>query len=530
MSDLSSSVVEYVRVAALSDRYAAYLRNTLVELAGIDTSLDRKDLAAQERALFDLLAGEVRAMGGASASIEHEPVDSHGGERGRLIVRAPSQVDPAMVVQANVDTGSPWFVHRPVGERVFGCGVCRNKGQVAVLVAQMKLMAEVAERVGQGPSRGCVYRFVVEGGSSDNESGGGANLPAMVFDCTDRTPCCGQHGLVRYRCRLTAPQGTGFSAVELFPMVVLGLETEGREIGGESISPPFRADRVRHNIGLLGGFGSKPVTACAHVALEIEAYARAKPERVSMIVTQLLDAAMVQYVDKFGDKTREIDPATGQPMLDRHFAVDLKATAEASIVRIDVWGCGGHMAAAHVGDNAITKAAFLLGALLRVAPQYPDVRAIVRLSDDTSGTREIVLAGAQSFALPLKAKNVQERLTAAATKGLQQYGQLRGCKFDPGMIEMTFDDADSEAYAGLSDSVPVQALRQAFAALNEPWPGLTAWVGDCDARRYHVQGSPVAIFGAGKLETAYGSNEYVDIPDLQKTLAISTLAAWLMTG
>lgn len=529
MSDLSSSVVEYVRVAALSDRYAVYLRNTLVELAGIDTSPDRNDRAAHQRALFDLIAGEVRAMGGASASIEHEPVDLHGGECCRLIVRVPSQVDSAMVVQANVDTGSPWFTPRPVGERVFGCGVCRNKGQVAVLVAQMKLMAEVAKHVGQGPSRGCVYRFVVEGGLSDNESGGDANLPTLVFDCTDRTPCCGQHGLVRYRCRLTAPEGTGFSAVELFPMVVLGLETEGQGIGRESILPPFRADRVWHNIGMLGGFGSKPVTACAHVALEIEAYARAKPDRVAMIVTQLLDAAMVQYVEKFGDKTREIDPATGQPMLDRHFAVDLKATAEASIVRVDVWGCGGHMAAASAGDNAITKAAFLLGALLRVAPQYPNVRAIVRLSDDTSGTSEIVLAGAQSFAPPLTAKDVEERLTAAATKGLQQYGQLRGCKFDPGMIEITFDDANSEAYAGLSDSVPLQTLRQAFAVLNEPWPGLTAWVGDCDARSYHDQGNPFAIFGAGKLETAYGSNEYVDISDLQKTLAIGTLTTWLMT-
>ena len=51
-----------------------------------------------------------------------------------------------------------------------------------------------------------------------------------------------------------------------------------------------------------------------------------------------------------------------------------------------------------------------------------------------------------------------------------------------------------------------------------------AWQTSCDARIYHHKGHAVSIFGAGKLAAAHSADEYVDLADVQKALAISTLA------
>ena len=93
---------------------------------------------------------------------------------------------------------------------------------------------------------------------------------------------------------------------------------------------------------------------------------------------------------------------------------------------------------------------------------------------------------------------------------------------------MSFDLLHNDAYAASPESEPMQALKAAFEAMGEPWPAPVAWETSCDARIYHHQGCPAAIFGAGRLEVAHGPDEYVDLADIQKALAISTLATWAM--
>jgi acetylornithine deacetylase/succinyl-diaminopimelate desuccinylase-like protein len=75
----------------------------------------------------------------------------------------------------------------------------------------------------------------------------------------------------------------------------------------------------------------------------------------------------------------------------------------------------------------------------------------------------------------------------------------------------------------------MQALTSALTALGEPVSEPIAWETSCDARLYHAAGHPVAIFGAGKLASAHSDDESVDIPDIQRALAVSTLATWSMT-
>jgi len=125
---------------------------------------------------------------------------------------------------------------------------------------------------------------------------------------------------------------------------------------------------------------------------------------------------------------------------------------------------------------------------------------------------------------------VQARLARAARRGAINYCRVRQVPFEESMIRMTFDRLHNDAYADSPDSAPMQALRAAFEALGQPWPAPVAWQTSCDARIYHQRGHPVAIFGAGKLETAHSDSEYVDIPDVQKALAVVTLATWVLTG
>ena len=77
MSSLDPAIVDYIRDAAFSDRYGAYLRNTLVDLCSINTAPDGRlaDNAARERQLFDWVEREVRDLLGTGAAIERPPID-----------------------------------------------------------------------------------------------------------------------------------------------------------------------------------------------------------------------------------------------------------------------------------------------------------------------------------------------------------------------------------------------------------------------------------------------------------------------
>ncbi len=583
MSPLDPEVVSYVREAAASDRYGAYLRNALIELCAIDTvpQADLPATAVRERKLFDWIEREIGELLGAEALIERPrinpriaddpaytpplyaadargrvpPVEQIYADRGNLLAIVPggrSQAGPAVILHAHVDVVPPWSAPRSAGERVFGRGTCDNKAQVALLLAQMKLLREVEQELGQHTAKprqsaggqqatrgrraacGRVYQFVI-----DEEIGGNGSLsqaldtrfaatPVLIHECTNLVPYCAHRGAVWYRCRLSVGDNKGIGAVELVPFVVQALEAEGRQLRPDTDHSMFTAAHVQTNHGVLGRYGTSPASVCDHVAVEIVARSKANPERVGMKIVEFLEDAVADYVEVYGDKTRENDPATGRPKVERHFDVKVTPTADTQNFRVDIWGKSGHMGSVAECDGAITKAAYLLGGLLRVAPGFPAVQAFARLAGSTGEEREVVLEGGQGFTPSHTMADVQARMIAAARRGVQEYCQVRGCRHNDGMVELNFDRLHNDAYADDPEIAPMQALRQAFHAIGEPWPELTAWQTSCDARIYHTKGHPVAIFGAGKLENAHSDDEYIDIPDVQKALAISTLATWAM--
>jgi hypothetical protein len=280
--------------------------------------------------------------------------------------------------------------------------------------------------------------------------------------------------------------------------------------------------------GILGPFGSAPAVVCDHVAIEVSARSKANPERVGMKVIEFFDEAIGYYTHLYGDKTREKDPGTGQPKVARHFSVKVEPTPDTTNLRIDIYGKSGHLAAVGECDGAITKAAFLLSGLIKAAAKFPQVQATGRLAGSTDDGREIILEGGQGFTPVHAMADVQTRMIAAARRGAQKYCKHRGRPYDDSMVEMSFDRLHNDAYADSPDIAPMRALKAACDALGQPAPRAVAWEVSCDARIYHKKGHPTAIFGAGKLEHAHADDEHVDLPDLQKALAISTLATWAL--
>jgi len=564
MNTIDPTIIDFVREAARSDRYAAYLRNTLLELLALNTapSADTSETASRERAFFDWIEREIRDLLGPNVIIERPGIDSaietdadytlpyyavdeRGAvkpaaevyaDRSNLLVQllgTQSPQESALILQAHVDIALPWCPPRSAGERVFGRGACDSKAQVAVLLAQLKLMRELTEKSGRQPSRAIVIQLAI-----DEEAGGNgslslvkderfARLPVLMLKPTDLVPHCAHTGVLYYRCKLSVGDHRNVSAVEMFPFVVHELEIEGKRIREETDQAMFRPEHVATNAGVLGPFGHDPASACKHVAIEIDAQFKANPERVAMKMIEFMEEALTDYVRVYGDKRKETDSLTGKPKLERHFELKVHSTPEAHHFRLDVYGKSGSMAAMAGCDNAITKASYLLGALLRIAPSFPGIRAQGRLADDPKGdTGQIILEGCQSFSPTHKLADLKERLTSAAERGVRQYCRLRKLEYREAMIQMTFDRLRCEPYVASADILPAQALQSAFSAINEPWPEPSALKTSCDARLYHAHQHPVAIFGVGKVEACRSDDEYVDICDLQKALAICTLATW----
>ncbi|UCD28272.1 MAG: M20/M25/M40 family metallo-hydrolase [Planctomycetota bacterium] len=558
-----SAVVDYVRQLAADDRYGAYLRNTLLELVAFNTLVEGQpaDIADREGKLFDWVEREVRDLLGGGATIERAGIDlviatdddytapgyaigSDGREisasdlyadRCNLVVTVPGNSggkETGTILQTNVDDAGPWLVSRSAGERVFGRGAGGSKAQIALLLAQMKLLREVEEKFGKQASRGRVYQFVIDGQAGGNgalslaSDSRFAGIPVLMHRGTGMVPCCGHPGELWYRCRLGIGKNEDTKALELFPFVVMELEAECRRLQDEIDHPMFSAGSVRNNHGVLGSFGSSPDRVCDHVAVEITALPKASADRVGMKLIEFLDDAVMDYVGIYGDKVREKDPATGKAGLDRHFELKVATTPELQKFRIDIYGVGGHMDSAKRCDNAVTKASYLLGGLIRIAPSFPGIRARARLVGDPGEGNEIVLEGVQRFSTTHKMDEVKERLTAATQRGVQQYCQIRSRQYDQGMVQMSFAKRQVDAYVDSADNALMRTVREALAAVGEPVSEPAAFGGICDARIYHRRGNPVAIFGAGTLQNASSDDEFIDIPELQKALAVSTLATW----
>ena len=559
LAELSPQIIDFVSKRAATDEYAAYCRNLLTELIEIDTSIgsDLDRLAQNESRTFDVLESEIKAIVGGEALVERCPIDPAieadcfysmpyyaataacprpsvervYRNRTNLVVHVDRrQQGVGCVYNSHVDTVAPYVAGRPNGEQVLGRGACDAKGQLVLMVAQMKLLEEVRRTFGWTPSGPRAYHFVI-----DEESGGNGSLSlardprwagyqVVVHEPTGNIPHPANRGAVWYRCAMSSCGEVGINPLEMMPFVVTSLEEAGRQLRQQSHHELFRPQHIQTNHGVLGEYGRHPAAVNDHVAVTVTIKATANPERIQMRLVEMIDAMLTEYTRVYGDKTRQLDPATGEQVLARHYAVRFEPSDDGLRYRIDFFGKAGHMGALSECDGAITKAAFVLRALMKVAQNYPQIEAVGRLADGGAAD-PLVLEGGQGFVPTHSLEDVTRRLAEAAQAGAQQYCRFRQVAFKPEMAHMSFDKLHNEAYASDLGCPVFRAFATAHRALGLAWPEPTGWGVSCDARIYAHYGHSVVTYGPGSIERAHGDGEWIDVRHIQQALVTTTLAA-----
>jgi acetylornithine deacetylase/succinyl-diaminopimelate desuccinylase-like protein len=558
---ISQDIVDFVRQRAASDEYAAYCRNLLAELLEIDTSVtsDVARLATNESQLFDLLASEISALLGQEGQVERCPIDPgiaedpfyskpyyaadawsripaagevYDGRCNLVVVVDPGSPGTACIHNAHIDTVAPFFSPKVDGQLISGRGACDAKGQAALLLGQIKLLREVQDRFGRDRVGPRAYHFVI-----DEESGGNGTLSiardprwagqeVVVYEPTSNRPHPANRGALWYRCRMSPGTGRrGAKPLEMMPFVVTAMEAAGARIRQESEHELFSPENVQTNHGILGCYGSHPSAVNDHVALVITIDATANPERVQMRLVEMIDAVLVDYCRTYGDKTKQIDPVTGAPLLSRHYEVILDPQPGVLQYRLDFFGKAGHMGAVSECDNAITKAAYVMRALLKVAQNYPAVEATGRLADQPGEPESLILEGGQGFLPTHSLQQIAAGLTEAARAGVREYCQFKQLEFRSDMVEMTFDKLHNEAYASPLGCPVFRAFEASHRGLGLRWPEPRGWGVSSDARIYAHAGHNVVTFGPGSLYAAHSDTESIDLQQIQTALAISAMAA-----
>ena len=314
--------------------------------------------------------------------------DAYRG-RANLVVRVPGQGRGTLAFNAHIDVVQPYIAPRLDGCVVYGRGACDDKGQCIVMLLALCLIEHARWMCGLVPPADLLFEFAI-----DEEPGGNGSLSLaldrrfafdamVVLEATKLAVHPGNRGAVWYRIELDArgaeqmtaemvvtdlarsvtsdgaPTGT-IDLVGLAAAVVLALEEEGAKLKAESGHSLFPHRPVQTCHGILGPWGKHPSAVNDHVELLFPADGAPEEGRLKAAI----DKAIAAYCAIHGDKTRESDPATGQPKVDHHY--DLMKEGDAW--RLVVHGKAGHMGAILQCDDAITKAAYVISAL-EAAPE-----------------------------------------------------------------------------------------------------------------------------------------------------------------
>ncbi|MGB9624476.1 MAG: hypothetical protein ACPMAQ_06390, partial [Phycisphaerae bacterium] len=361
-------VAEFVADQAQSDLYGAYCRNRLMEL--LEGSRPAEQAAEGEAAVCGLIENELRQLLGGRAVVESCRGGSAPGVTGHssLTFRVGGSTPPGLLFVVEPGWKGPDCLPRSTADRVFGSGAAGCRSHVALVFAQLKLLAEVESRFGLAPAVPLAYHIGPVPGepacgawpaAGDSHAG---RWGVIVLAATGGMPYTAQPGVIPFECVLSGPR-----AAEMFAFVVQAIDAEGARLRNECGTGAGPAGKwlaaTQTNHGILGCYGVDPAVACDHLAVRVRIRANANPERIAMRMTEVLDATLFEYLRHRPDLTKEVDPVLGEPKLKRHYAITFEPAADALVYRIDVFGRSAPVGAPQDGDSAISKAAFMFGAL-----------------------------------------------------------------------------------------------------------------------------------------------------------------------
>ena len=560
--------------------FQRYLRDLLVELCAIETTPnpDVKRMQAAEDGCFRIFERELRSLRFSGARHERRPVnpaiqahpnysllhftktpqrpqglspeEAYAG-RSNLLYVVPGAGDgsagQSVALNAHIDVVAPYFPPRVKGGMVFGRGACDDKGPAVSIVAALKVLSEVMPGAGLKWNRNVVAMLVVE-----EETGGNGSLSLaidrdlkklydsiLVCECTDLKFYPANRGAVWYRADLRPPEGV--SAFEMFAFVNEEMEKEGAAIRAESRHPLFPQRPVQTCHGIIGPFGEHPSRICGEVSFTVR-FDRPPGEQTELLVRDCLDAGLTAYTGLYGDKSKVTDPATGKPMVARHY--DLRR--EGNGFRVDVHGATGHMGAIRERDGAITKMAHLVRSLLLSRTKLEasaSGRVCFELALQPAANREaqigkrksempslLVLEGGQGFVPTHDINEVMQRQRRAAQRGAENYLRRVGRpERGEDVVTVAYEKLHNVAFDGDPDS---PSVRNAIAAAkacglwkDEPVLG---WTVSCDARLFATEypGMQVLTFGPGQLAFAHSDQEQIALDEIRQ--AAEFLAVFLL--
>ena len=558
------AVVREIFARTRARGFASYLKELLVELCRIDTT-PKPDVARMREAeanCFRLLERELKALNFSGARLERREMNpgikSHPNysllhftktaqrpeglspeeaykDRSNLVYLLPGANGPAagqsVALNAHIDVVAPYVAPRVKGGTVFGRGACDDKGPVVSIVAAVRVLTEVLAATRLKLNRNVLAMFVIE-----EETGGNGSLSLatdyelkrwydsiLVSECTGLKVHPANRGAVWYRAELNAPEG--LSPLEMFAFVNEEMEKEGTAIRAESRHPLFPQRPVQTCHGILGPFGEHPSRICGKVVVSIE-FERKPDEKTGILVADCLEAGLAGYVGLYGDKTKVTDPATGKPMVARHYDLSETPTGFELIAH----GATGHMGAIRERDGAITKLAHLLRSLIRSRAKLESAGGRMRFAVRADDGQRLVLEGGQGFVPTHRIEEVMARMRRAAQRGAGNYLRSAGCgEAGEGAVKVTYEKLHNVAFDGDPNSASVRHALQAaeLCGIRQEGPVL-GWTVSCDARLFTTEypAMQVLTFGPGQLAHAHSDQEQIEVEDIRK--AAECLAVFLL--
>lgn len=557
--DVPQEIIDAIIAEADSKEFYDHAQQLLLDLVAVDNSptSDVGGMKKNEDAAYDIIRAEVDGiMGdaientfkGVDPKIKEHPFytpphytktperpeglsveDAYAG-RGNLISTLPganpSGEGKSLALNAHIDVVAPYFPAAVDGDVISGRGSADDKGAVVAMLLQMRLLKMAMDKFGIKLNQDMMYQFV-----TDEEPGGNGSLSVALDDSLKYDAICvgeitelklhpANRGALWYKADLNNAGSDKVNTVEMAAMVVLALEDEGAQIKSESEHPLFPTRPVQTNHGVMGGFGEHPSSVNDFIVLDIGASDRAAARQ---LVAEAVDA----YIERYGDKSKEIDPKTGEPKVKVHY--EIEDTADGITVTVN--GKAGHMGAILECCNSITKASYILKAFM---DQRDTLAAQLGLAQPSEPcTSALVLEGGQGFVPTHDIGEVQRRITEAAIQGAKAYCESIDVGFDESMITMSFDKLHNDSYERPVDSPAMRAATMASKAVgiwkDEPVLG---WNVSCDARIFAKvhPGREVITFGAGSLAQAHAADEHVKLTDVIAGAKMQTVLALSYCG
>lgn len=442
-------------------------------------------------------------------------------------------------INAHIDVVAPYFPPRKEGDIIYGRGAIDDKGSVASIYGALLVLDKLVCNKKLTLKNKITTMFVVEeetGGNGSLSLAINKNLQSrydsiLIMECASNFVYPGNRGAVWFKTTTQInpefQNNNNISVLESIVYSILEMQNEGAKLKSESNHKLFPHKPVQTCNGMLGNFGEHPSRICGYLAFTINSVFT---KEAFKLIEKLVVIGNAKYINVFGDKTKVIDPKSGQKKVEKHYSISYNKSE--SNIFVEVFGSTGHMGSILENDAAITKWAYIAKEIIEYRVKK-NLNITIDLLD-TNTDNEIVLEGGQGFVPTHTINEVMDRMSTAHKRGIDKYTILLGLSQDVFSSEVTYDKLHNNAFETDADSTSYKNARKAAidaGMMNNDSP-VKGWDVSCDARLFASERPeiPILTSGPGELKYAHADNEQLFIPDLFQSIEFLSKFLILETG